>query len=166
MKVKFMNFYKTETMKKTVITLLTGYLLSIGNMQAQNPNQERLHSYKIAFFTKRMNFTPGEAEKFWPLYNDFQNRKSLVQQERALLNRKFNFNAAEMNDRELTDAADKLIDLEMQEAALSKEFHTKLREILPPIKVIRVYQTENQYKIHLLNKLQDRPVQKNNINRR
>jgi hypothetical protein len=28
---------------------------------------------KIAFFTKRLNLTPGETEKFWPLYNEYRN---------------------------------------------------------------------------------------------
>ncbi len=31
----------------------------------------KLTAYKIAFFTQRLDLTPAEAEKFWPVYNDY-----------------------------------------------------------------------------------------------
>ena len=42
----------------------------------------------------------------------------------------------------------------VQESALAVTFHKKLKEVLPPAKVIRFYQAENQYKVQLLNELQ------------
>jgi hypothetical protein len=56
----------------------------------------------------------------------------------------------------------------MQESTLTQELHKKLKEVLPPAKIIRLYQAENQYKVQLLNELQDRRQQgplRNNINR-
>ncbi len=32
--------------------------------------RERLESYRIQFITKKLDLTPAEAEKFWPLYNE------------------------------------------------------------------------------------------------
>ena len=32
--------------------------------------REKLELFKIQFVTKKLDLTPGEAEKFWPLYNE------------------------------------------------------------------------------------------------
>jgi hypothetical protein len=157
--MKYMNFYKSEAMKRKIIILIVTLILSPVIIQAQNPNQERLNAYKIAFFTKRLNLTSREAEKFWPVYNEFQAKKIEIQQERVQLNRKFNQEGATMSDEELTALGDKFINLEVLESELSVEFHQQLKGTLPPVKVLRLYQAENQYRQQLLNELQDRKQQ-------
>ena len=126
------------------------------NLSAQNQNRDRLNAYKIAFFTKRLNLTPQEAEKFWPVYNEFQDKRISIQTERQEINRNFNQNGLNMSDREMTEAGDRLVDLEIQEANHAKEFHSQLKTILSPVKVLRLYQAENQFRQQLLNDLQNR----------
>jgi len=155
-----MNSYKSEVMKRTIVFIFL-LILSFPRIQSQNPNQERLNAFKIAFFTKRMNLTAREAEVFWPVYNEFQVKKTQIQQERVQLNRKFNQEAAAMSDEQLTAAGDKLIELEVLEAELSVAFHQQLKGILPPIKILRLYQAENQYRQQLLIELQKRREQNN-----
>jgi hypothetical protein len=149
-------------MKKGIIILLflTGIL--IPETSAQNPGREKLDAYKIAFFTRRLNLTPQEAEKFWPVYNEFQNKRNSIQTERGQLNRNVNQNELNMSEKELTEAGDKLISLQMQEANLAMEYHKKFREILSPVKVVRLYQAENQYRQQLLNELRQNQPQRNN----
>jgi hypothetical protein len=146
-------------MKRGAAFLVILITISIPGVQGQNPNMEKLNAYKIAFFTKKMNLSSQEAEKFWPLYNELQDKKFRIQQEKVLLNRNFNQNGAVMTDKELTEAGDKYIALEVQETSLSQEFHNKFKGILPPAKIIRLYQAENQYKLQLLNELKDRKQQ-------
>lgn len=154
-------------MKRSAALLIALIIIGFSQLRAQNPNLERLNAYKIAFITKKMNLTSREAEKFWPLYNEFQDKKFRLQQEKVMVNRDFNQTGSTMSDKELTDAGDKYIALEMQEASLSQELHNKLKEVLPPAKIIRLYQAENQYKMQLLNELQDRRQQgRNNFNQR
>ena len=152
-------------MKKRTVLLIIILLLLPLLILAQNENQERLQAYKIAFFTKRLNLTPGEAERFWPLYNEYQEKKTEIQQERIGLNRKFNQEATSMSDEQLTAAGDKLIELVVLEAELSVEFHQNLKAVLPPVKVLRLYQAENQFRQQLLNELQQRRQQRPDIQR-
>ncbi len=159
-----MNFYKPEVMKRKTIILIIILIIAPYLINAQNPNQERLNSYKIAFFTKRLNLTSREAEKFWPVYNEFQAKKIQIQQERVQLNRKFNQEAVMMSDEDMTAAGDRFIELEVLEAELSVAFHQELKGILPPVKVLRLYQAENQYRQQLLNELQERKQQRDNLN--
>jgi hypothetical protein len=162
--MKYMNSYKYKVMKRGMLVLLFLAMVPVLRLSAQNPNRERLNDYKIAFFTKRLNLTSQEAERFWPVYNEFQNKKISIQQERGSLNRTVNQNSANMSEKELTEAGDKIISLQMNEANLALEFHKKFKEILPPLKVVRLYQAENQYRLTLLNELQDRKPLKKGLN--
>lgn len=155
-------------MKKALLVVIMISVLPVNYLYSQNSAIERLNAYKIAFFTRSLNLTTQEAEKFWPVYNEFQNRRTEIQQERALLNRKINQSGMTMSDAEKTEAADNLINLDLKEANLSVEYHKKFKEILPPAKVLRLYQAENQYRQQLLNELRDnnRPAAQNPIRKR
>jgi hypothetical protein len=41
------------------------------NNNNQKPDGSRLEALKIAYISKKLNLTPGEAEKFWPVYNQY-----------------------------------------------------------------------------------------------
>jgi len=157
-----MKSYNFAVMKRGIFILAALIILLTAGVSAQNPNRERLESYKIAFFTQRLNLTPTEAEKFWPLYNQYQEKKIKIQQERMLLNKKFNQETTTLSDEEMTVMGDKIVELEILEAELSMTFHKHIKAVLPPAKVLRFYQAENQYKMQLLNQLQDRRQERPN----
>ena len=161
-----MNNYNFPTMKRVVIFLLVIASLPLTRLIAQNTNLEKLNAYKIGFFTKRLNLTHQEAEKFWPVYNEFQKEKNHVLVERVSIITDFNQNESTLNDTQLTELGDKLVGIIDSESRLAIQFHEKLKKVLPPAKVIRFYQTENQYKAQLLNELQNTtPQQRQKLRR-
>jgi len=157
-----MNFYNRD-MKKiiygVIAVLLAGSQALSGQGSGQGLGQsdsEKLTAYKIAFFTQRMDLTPAEAEKFWPLYNDYSARKNKLQFDRLSLMRYASQNETNMSDSELSSTADKLTGTYTDEAEMIVSFNKSLRNILPPSKVIKLYQVENQYKQQLLRELNRR----------
>jgi hypothetical protein len=166
----FIHNFRIIHMKKwCIVPFLAAF--SLIQVKAQepnpelNPNLEKLNAYKIAFFTRKMNLTSQEAEKFWPVYNEFQNKRSAIQLERQKLNRNINQNELNLSEKELIEAGDRHIALQVQEAALAQEYHKKFKEILTPQKIVRLYQAENQYKLLLLNEIKDRPALNNQLKR-
>jgi len=154
--MKYRNNYKSSDMKSKIIVFTILATFCAINISAQNANRQRLDAYKIAFFTKRLNLTPTEAEKFWPVYNEYQDNRNKIQLDRQELNRNFNQNELNMSEREMTEAGDRLVGLEVREASMAQEFHKKIKTILSPVKVLRLYQAENQYRLQLLKELQER----------
>lgn len=149
-----MNYFNNGIMKRSII-IISALILTLSTMvsgQGQS-NADRLNAYKIAFFTRKLNLTSGEAEKFWPVYNNYTNKKNQVQIDRAELMNRVAKDGSKMSDKEITEAGDKLIASFSEEIRLTEELHKKLKEILPPMKVLLVYQTENQYKAQLLRQL-------------
>ena len=150
-------------MKRNIIIYLALAALTSSNATAQEQTREKLEAYRIAFFTKKLNLTPQEAEKFWPVYNEFQEKKNQIQMEKVRINRDFNQNELNMTEKEMTDAGDKFIALDVQGANLAQEYHRKFKEILSPVKVLRLYQAENQYRLQLLQELKQNPQMRNNL---
>lgn len=149
-----MNSFKYKTMKKGIMILAALLMIPLSKLNAQNPSLEKFNTYKIGFFTKKMNLTSQEAEKFWPVYNEYQKQKIKLQRDRFMIIRDFNQNESTLDNNQLTTMGDKLIKDIAEESDLQVAFHRKIKEILPPDKVIRYYQAENQYKIQLLRELQ------------
>jgi hypothetical protein len=147
-------------MKRKLLIFAIALTMPLLRLCAQNPNLEKFSTYKIGFFTKKMNLTSAEAEKFWPVYNDYQKQKNLIQREKIMLMRDFNQNESSLTDKQLTEMGDKLISYISEESSMAVSFHRKIRELLPPAKVIKYYQAENQYKIQLLKELQENRQQR------
>ncbi|MCU0379245.1 MAG: hypothetical protein MUC78_13405 [Bacteroidales bacterium] len=146
-------------MKKVlfIISILTFVTLTGAKGQGMGQtDNEKLTAYKIAFFTQRLNLTAAEAEKFWPVYNDYSAKKNKTQLDRISLMRYASQNEANMSDTELTSTADKLAQSFIEEANLTVSFTKEIQKVLPPVKVIRLFQIENQYKQQLLRELNQR----------
>jgi hypothetical protein len=157
-----MNFYNSA-MKKVSLILIGLMLLSLTTVKGQEQSDnEKLTAYKIAFFTQRLDLTPAEAEKFWPVYNDYSARKSKLQIDRVSMIRYATQNEANMSEAELSSTADKLAQTFVDEASLIATFSNDLKKALPPAKIIRLYHIENQYKQQLLRELNQRRQEQNN----
>ena len=62
---------------KSIITLLAITLFSLLSLQAQEGN-DKIESLKIAYITKRLQLTPEESQKFWPVYNQYEAEKKQI----------------------------------------------------------------------------------------
>lgn len=148
-------FYTMMAAMLAAVTSLSGQGQGMGQGIGQSDN-ERLTAYKIAFFTQRLDLSPAEAEKFWPLYNDYSARRNKLQAERLTMMRYAAQNEANMSEQELSSTADKLARTFSDEANMVVSFNNDLKKVLPPAKVIRLFQIENQYKQQLLRELNQR----------
>jgi len=161
-----MKSYKYPAMKKGIVIVFILLILPVMKVASQNKKLDNFNNYKIGFFTKKLDLTPSEAEKFWPVYNEYQTQRNQIQLEKVSIIRNFNINETTMSDNQITELGDKLVLTISQESSLAVTFHKKLKAVLPPAKVIRFYQAENQYKAQLLNELQGmKQGQKQGLNR-
>jgi len=146
-----------DTIKKRtffIVLILFGFLY-VENIAAQddgNDKRAQLESQKIAFITKQLNLTVSEAQKFWPVYNEFQQKNQEIIKKRRQLFFKLKQNSR-LPDDELTKMADQYIQLQLDESKLASEYHTKFKEVLSISKVIAYYRAEEQFKVWLLNQV-------------
>lgn len=154
-------FQSNEILNKKPTTMLHKYLLVITVLLStffytkSQPNirntKQKIEAQKVAFMTRRLNLTVEEAQKFWPVYNEYMIKKNnLLKKEKALL-AKFKNKSENLSDKELEKLADDNIEIQIKEANLAKIYHQKFKTVLPIKKVIRYYQAENQFKRVILN---------------
>ncbi len=144
-------------MKRTLLIIVTMLLVGHMGLRAQDQaDMEKLTAYKIAFFTRKLDLKPSEAEKFWPVYNEYSSKKSKIQLDRLSMMRYVKMNEAIISDQEITETPDKLVQTYVDESNLTITFATEIKKILPAAKVIKFYQAEVQYKQQLLQELKER----------
>ncbi|HKK42106.1 MAG TPA: hypothetical protein VJ963_06840 [Bacteroidales bacterium] len=147
-------------MKRIIIISLILLTFPVLKINAQNSNLEKLNAFKIGFFTRRLDLSTTEAEKFWPAYNEYQDKRNTLLLEKASIIRNYSRNKNNLTEKQTTEMGDRIMGLISDESTLSVNFHKTLKDILPPGKVILFYQVENQYKAALLNELQNNRQQR------
>ena len=142
-------------MKKKLIFTITMMVL-VTPLFSQAARNNRIEAEKIAFFTKKLDLSAGEAQEFWPVYNDYASRRNKIVQEKNGLMRYLNQNIDNLSEKEVEESGDRLVSFGVSEAELTMTYHEKFKEVLPPAKVVRIYSAEMQFKTMLLNQLQQR----------
>jgi hypothetical protein len=112
---------------------------------------EKLKADKKLIVAKYMELTESEAEKFWPVYEEYQED---LQKSNERLLRLLESYAADYKNKSLTDEkAKKLLDewiaIEQDEGKRRSAFAPKVLQTLPAKKAARYLQIENEYRILL-----------------
>lgn len=140
-------------MNKAVNILLSILLFTCSGLFAQQQGKkEQIEAQRAAFFSEKIGFSPKEAQQFWPLYNDFQQKRDDLRKTHKRSDKQRKAGIDQMSDQEVENALNDEINFRTKEAELSKEFHNTLLKILPPRKVLMYYQAEDDFKIWLLKK--------------
>lgn len=145
-------------MRKT-LTFFSGIimgLMSLFPVQGQTQNRmERLNAQKVAFFTNRLKLTPEEAQNFWPVYNEYQQKKNELTLAKRKILQEINGNSDSMQDDQLERLSDEFVGYDLKLAELQSTYHEKFKQVLPIRKVLRMYQVEQQFTAFLLRQIQN-----------
>lgn len=144
-------------MKTKQFFFIACLLLALSQLQAvaQERSSEKIKALKVAYITERLGLTSEEAEVFWPVYNDFENRKGEIHHERRKIGEEFSKNQENLSDADVIKMLDDGIKLNKAESELSIQFDKKLREVLPPAKVMKLYMAEVQFRNYLIDKFRE-----------
>ena len=124
--------------------------------EADPKAQQRIKAAQAAYITERLGLTPEEAEKFWPVYREYaEKRREIRQQMRDA--RKGGHNEKELIDLDLR--------VKQQELDLEKDYSGRLQKIIPPQKLMNLRQAEVDFRRLLLRQLQQRQEQSERLHR-
>lgn len=153
---------------KSKIFLLLLFILSFGvtysfaqEDKTEQSIREQIQTEKIAFFTEKIGLTLSEAERFWPVYNEYWDKKNeLIADRKEKMNAYLN-HPESFSRKELEELANDYVNYRMEKAKLLKEYHTKFQEVLPVEKVMRLYLADYDFKSYLLNKIKKKSQDNN-----
>lgn len=140
-------------MKKIILFLL---FISAFQVQAQEEllreKKERIKEMKIGYITSELKLTTTEAEKFWPIYNSFEDTQFEIRHQ------KMKAFSRKMNDTNIDRLTEKeanvlLIQMESNEEellSLRKKLVSNLRAIIPAVKILKLKKAEDDFNRKLL----------------
>jgi hypothetical protein len=141
---------------KTIPTFLFIFISVVfaGLCKAQTNNEElsKIQADRIAYYTNQLNLTPSEAEKFWPVFNEYNAKVAKLYSEETQLINVFRNNKSEMTERDIDANIKKIFDIRRSITSLNEEYYQKFRQVLPARKVMKLIITETQFRKWLLNR--------------
>jgi hypothetical protein len=117
--------------------------------------REEIESYRIAFLTQKLSLTPEEAQRFWPVFNQFTAEMKTVKANRVS-KRDMKNDIQNQSDKDVEKMVDGEIAIRQQELDVVKKYHTQFKQILPIKKVAILYRAEDEFKKELLEKIRER----------
>lgn len=133
-------------MKKLVI--LGFILLCSFQVMAQDRDEKReqIKALKTAHITEGLNLTPEEAQKFWPVYNRFEEkRRNLRRREHADIE-----NMECITEERANKMVKEYVEIEKEDYLLQKQFFEELREMFSAKRIIQLKKVEDEFHRKLL----------------
>jgi hypothetical protein len=93
---------------------------------------------------REMNFTPQEAEAFWPLYDEYVLARRPIGDMRVKVITDYAATYQTMTNEKARKLADESMDYETKQLKLKKKYIKKFRKVLSDIKVVRYFQLESK----------------------
>ncbi len=139
-------------------------LLAVSAANAQGgrmtPQQkERVESFKIAFFTEKLQLTPEESKVFWPLFNQFEDEREGLREKYNLRGKKLEL----MSDAEVKDYVMNQLEMDQEMAKIRKDYVLRFMEVMPIRKVAMLHRVETEFKKKLLKEIRERRQKRSNM---
>ena len=107
-------------------------------------SRERIESQRVAFITQKLNLSPDEAAKFWPIYNE---HKDALKELRDDMERPDLMN---VTDSEATVIIEKHLQTEGKRLELKRTLFNRLRTVMNPRKILLLQAAEKEFNRQLL----------------
>lgn len=125
----------------------------LGQQRQPGQKKERIQQIKIAYFTQELDLTSEEAEKFWPVYNEMNEKIQEQKKKAKAATRDIKNNLETLSDAEVEAKMNEALNAKIQEAELQKEYLGKIGEVIGYKKAAKVVSLEAQFKRELLKRL-------------
>ncbi len=114
--------------------------------------KEEIYALKVAFITNKLPLTSNEAEKFWPIYNAFEDKQFEFKHEKSLvfLKKMDDETINKMSEKEAAALLSKMESAEEEIFQMRKKLIISLKPILSQVKLIRLKKAEEEFNKKLL----------------
>ena len=114
--------------------------------------KEEIYALKVAFITNKLPLTSSEAEKFWPIYNAFEDKQFEFKHEKSLvfLKKMDDETITKMSEKEAAALLSKMESAEEEIFQMRKKLIISLKPILSQVKLIKLKKAEEEFNKKLL----------------
>ncbi|GAB5553159.1 MAG: hypothetical protein Sapg2KO_27500 [Saprospiraceae bacterium] len=142
-------------MRKKAFTTILCFLLFLSLAFSQKGNRRNeIIKKRVEYLIPRLDLTIEESQAFWPLYNEYQKKKSELS--RTIGERFGDYKKeAPRTEEEYRKALAGMMENKIKQNELLTQYNIKYLEVLTPKKVYHLYQCEEQFNKFLLRQLKE-----------
>ncbi|MBL0744402.1 hypothetical protein [Chryseolinea lacunae] len=120
--------------------------------------REKIQAARIAYITDQLQLTPEEAERFWPIYREFAERRKEIRQQLKEL--KHNQDGGTQNTEQNAQAAvETQLKVKQKELDLEKDYSGRLLKVISAQKLRTLPDAERRFRQMILEQIQRRQLQ-------
>ena len=150
-------------MKKLIvifILILTTSLVFSQRPRA-NRSREQIEAARIGLITERLDLTPEQAEKFWPVYREFGDKRRQLMEEFS--KQRENFDAGNATEEQRQEMLKLGFERKQQGLDLEKEYSEKMLSVISSKQLINLKKAEREFREMLFQRIQKRQRQRGNL---
>lgn len=142
---------------KTLIPLLSlvlgGFFLQAQPGPEMSPDEfKKVEAYKVKFITDKLDLSTEEAQKFWPIYNEYSKKLQEIHERRhnGMSRRDIKEKWDELDDETLKAIALQELQNQADIAELKKEYFQKFEDAVGIRKAATFFRAEIEFHKHLM----------------
>lgn len=150
-------------MKRSSVYTLIICLFFVSAGFAQGGKREKVKALKTAFITSELSLTQQEAEKFWPIYNAFEEKQFELRHEKMKsYMKRMDTDLDTMSEKEASNLLSQMESVEEETHQLRKKLISDLKNVISSHKIIKLKKAEEDFNRKLLKQYREnRPANKN-----
>ena len=132
--------------------------LLVSSLSFSQDHREKVKALKVAYITEQLELTSDEAQKFWPIYNTFEDKQSELRHEkmRAILDRFQPGNVDKLSEKEASALLIQMEKIEEDLFNLKKKFIKDLQGVISAKKIIKLKKAEEDFNRELLKQMREK----------
>jgi hypothetical protein len=150
-------------MKMKIKMILPLLLLFSASLFAQGDKDkkekwEQVKILKVPFITSELKLTAEEAEKFWPVYNAYEEKEYYIRHNkiRKLMKKTDEAGIDKLSDKDALSYLNQMEDAEEELFNLRKKMVADLKAIIGPARMLMLKKAERDFNKKLLDKYKDK----------
>ena len=144
--------------RKFIVPILFLLVTTFAFAQGHKEKQEKIKALKVAYITEQLELTTDEAQKFWPIYNDYQEKQFDLRHEkmRTILGKLDVGNIEKLSEKEASALLSQMQGVEETLFTLQKKYIKDLQSILSDKKIMKLKKAEGDFNRHLLKQMREK----------
>jgi hypothetical protein len=141
--------------------LLFSTFSTFAQSEKMKEKREQIKAMKVAFITTELDLNSAEAEKFWPIYNTFEEKEfELKHLKMRSFIKRYRDGKDKMTEKEANLLLSQMETNEEKFYLLRKKFILNLKGIIPASKIIKLKKSEEDFNRKLLLQYRNRGQRK------
>ncbi|HSD14249.1 MAG TPA: hypothetical protein VLB74_06350 [Flavobacterium sp.] len=142
---------------KRILPIVFLLISTFSFAQPNDEKREQIKQLKVAFITTELNLSKEEAEKFWPIYNTFEEKQFEMRHEkmRNLKKRMDGESVDKMSEKEAATLLAQMEETEEKMFQLRKKLSSDLRPVIGSVKILKLKKAEDDFNRKLIKQIKE-----------